>query len=262
MSPAAGNTNLAPGPVVGGPDAARSPGDAPDAAAPCELVVASGEPPRHLDKVYVVMRLSGGCDKSGTRLRWYANHDEVGVARVERLHGDTFYLLRLGRLERERLTITVTRAGPGAGTLATAATETRAAPVPIAALSIPGQGGIEFIPNNREARVILLGEEESLILLPVAGVYRVRRDGAGSYVQGESMASGPVSLRFGVRAKGLPAGLADVDLAIVHEKVVRSIRECDNPLGLELEASAAGAGCAGADTSLGARSENDLPPAP
>jgi len=116
--------------------------------------------------------------------------------------------------------------------MAMTAAETRLAPAPVAALAIPGQGSVDFIPKNREARVILLGGEENLALLPIAGVYHVRRDASGTYVQGEPMANGTVSLRFGFRAKRLPAGLAEVDLAVLHEAIARPLREGNCPLSV------------------------------
>lgn len=189
----------------------------------CSLEFASGDPLRHVDGIFVVMRLGRECEKSTSRLRWYLNGKQIPVIRTERNRSDVYYVLRLGRIERERVTIEIADATDG-NVVATATAPTTVIRAPMATLELPGQGAIDFIPKNREARVSILAGGGNLTPLPVPDAYRVRRDASGTYVQGEPTANGSVSLRFAYRIGSLPAGLADMDLAVLTEPVPRPIR--------------------------------------
>lgn len=218
------------------PDAASKPPDA-TVRSPCELVFASGAPLRKAEETRIVMRLEARCEQPHGRLRWYANGNEIHARRVSANGADAFFLILIGRLESERLTVAVSGDSSGGTIIGTAATGTKALRGPLATLELPGQGAIDFIPMNREARVNVLVEASHLILLPVAGSYKVRRDASGTFVQGVSTADGPVSLRFSYRVQGLPGDLANMDLAVVTEAIARPIRVA--PLQLRMRARTA-----------------------
>jgi hypothetical protein len=199
----------------------------------CVLSFASGEPLRHAERTHAVMRLGARCEERPNRLRWYANGGELEVVRTEKDRGDLLYVLRLGRVEGERLTIEAVRSGSDRSVAASVTAQTQRVREPLATLELPGQGAIEFIPKNREARVDIVAGGGNLRLLPLPGAYKVRRDANGTYVQGEPAASGDASLRFAYRGGDLPAGLADIDLAILTESVARPIRAATLHLGSE-----------------------------
>ena len=166
----------------------------------CPLSFASGDPLRYADGARIVMRIGGRCGKDVSRLHWFANGDPVDIVRTEANQDDSFVVLRLGRLESERITLTAARDDPERSIAASASIGTKPAPEPLATLEITGHGAVEFIPKNREALVHITRGAGELAVLPVEGVYRVRRDSAGTHVQGEPMAGGMVSLRFAYRA--------------------------------------------------------------
>jgi hypothetical protein len=210
--------------LVASADAKAATTDAQPPAPDCSLDVASGAPLRHVDSAHVVMRLAAECAKRTDRLRWSANGKDVPVVRTERTRDDVYCVLHLGRIEQERVTIAVAASAPDEELVATVTAETIVLRAPMATLELPGQGAIDFIPKNREARVSILAGGGNLTLLPVPDAYRVRRDASGTYVQGQAKATGSVSLRFAYRIRSLPAGLANMDLAVVTEPASRPIR--------------------------------------
>ncbi len=203
----------------------------------CPMSFASGEPLRYADGARIVMRIGDRCEKDASRLRWFANGNLVDVVRVEKDEGDSFVVLRVGRLESERLTVTAARDDPDRSAIASTSIDTKAAPEPVVTLELPGHGPIDFVPKNREALVHIVGDAEHLALLPVNGIYKARRDSSGTHIQGEAMAGGMVSLRFAYLAKGLPDALGDVNLAVLTEAVSRAIREASVPVDFSAKAA-------------------------
>jgi hypothetical protein len=198
----------------------------------CPLAFASGRPFRHPDGARVIVRFGSRCERIANRLRWRANGAAVEVLRVARDRGDTYFVLDVGRIDGDRISVSASHEELAGGVVAAVASPTMAAPRPVVTLEIPGQGIVDFVPRNSEALVHLAGDDGHLRLLPVDGVYRVRRDESGTYVQAESDAEGTVSLQFGYRAFGLPPALADLDLAVVTEAGARTIQDACLPLAL------------------------------
>ncbi len=91
----------------------------------------------------------------------------------------------------------------------------------IAGLEIPNQGLVDFIPTNREARVVLAFEEdrwgEDIRVESRRGLYRVRREGPDVFVHGTDAMFGSIPLRLAYRpqalenALGRPEVLARID---------------------------------------------------
>ena len=223
---------LVPGVFVAGDGGLRSSVSVRLPVVRCPLVIASGHPLRHPDGARVILRVGARCERIANRLRWRANGGAVEVLRVARDRGDTYVVLDVGRIDGDRVSVSASHEEFASGIVAAVVSPTMAAPRPVVTLEIPGQGIVDFIPRNQEALVHLVGDDGHLSLLPVDGLYRVRRDESGTYVQAEPDAEGMVSLRFGYRAFGLPPGLASFNLAVVTEAGARSIQDACLPLAL------------------------------
>jgi len=198
----------------------------------CPMAFASGEPLRDVDGTRVVMRLDARCGKDIGHLRWTANGDPAEVVRVLADQGTSYAVLRVGRVERDHLTITATRDDPDRPVVGSVSIETKPAPHPHATLELPGFGPVDFIPKNREALVHVVGSGKHLVVLPIDGIYNVREDKGGVLVRAEPSAGGTISLRFGYRVPELFGDLAKEDLAVLSEPVTRAIREASVPAAL------------------------------
>jgi hypothetical protein len=198
------------------------------------MTIASGPPLRRAELARVVLRMDERCGDRARDLRWTANGQPAEVERLERDHGAVFVQLGVGDVEDAQLTITASRPEPDGSVIAVARSATRPAPPGRATLELPGIGGIDFIPTNRDAlvRVGPAGDHAHLVVLPVEDVYRVSTSGERATIRGEPGASGLVALRFGYRADGLPAAFASTDLAVLTGALQRPLREASVPAPL------------------------------
>ena len=197
----------------------------------CPASIVSGAPLRRADTTSVVVRLDARCGGDPRALRWTANGEPAQVVRVAKESDAVLTLLSVGDVEDATLTVTATRPEPDGSVIAVARAATRAAPLPRAALELPGYGNIDFVPTNRDASVHVapVGGQARLALLPVEGAYHVSADSNGTRLRGEEGVGGYVALRFGYRVSGVPAPFADTDLAVVSEQLQRPIREASVP---------------------------------
>ena len=204
----------------------------------CPMEIVSGEPFRGTESAGVVLKLEGLCASEASSLQFLRGRREVVVSRT--VHGEdgTYVYLRIGRIEAESLTITAMRRRNVA--VAVARSVTRAAPQIRAALEVPGFPNVDFIPTNRWAtvHVVLLGAEAHAVALPIEGVYEARYDAVRSYVRGDPHAAGMTPLKFAIRNPHLPGPLAQVDLAVVPDLLLRGVREANIPAPLHAGAKA------------------------
>ncbi|HEY8927191.1 MAG TPA: hypothetical protein VIU64_22565 [Polyangia bacterium] len=205
----------------------------------CPLAFASNEPLREVDGTRVVMRVDARCGKDLGRLKWSANGDPAEVLRVQSDQGTSYAVLRVGRIERDHLTVTAVRDDPDRPVVGSVSIETKAAPHPRATLELPGYGTVDYIPKNRDALVHIAGSDKRLVVLPIEGIYSVHEDKNGVTIRAEPVAGGTISLRFGYRAPELHGDLAKEDLAVLSEAVTRTIREASVPAALNASEDAA-----------------------
>jgi hypothetical protein len=199
----------------------------------CPMSIASGPPFRNNDEAKLVVRLAGACTRDLAALRFAVGSLALKTLASVEHEGASYVLLRLGRVGDESLTVTALRGEPEAIALAVAHSETRDAPAVRASLELGGYSNLDFIPSNRPARVHVssAGEHARFALLPIEGVYVASTDAQGAtFVRGDRNAAGLTSLRFGVRARGLPGDLDDADLAVVSDPLQRGIREANVPV--------------------------------
>lgn len=196
----------------------------------CPMAIVSGPPIRGNDDAAVVVRLDRRCAGDITSVRFVSDENALKELRTGSDTEAVYVLLRLGNISDDNLTITALQGAAGIA-LAVAHVATRSAPQVRASIELPGFPNLAFIPNNRPALVHVspAGEGQRFALLPIEGVYSVSHDGETAMVRGEINAAGLASLRFGVRARDLPAGLADADLAVITDPLQRSIGEASIP---------------------------------
>jgi hypothetical protein len=196
----------------------------------CPLAVVSGEPPRGVDDVQILVRLDSACGADVEQLRWTVSSDPVEVTRVEVRPEGAYALLWIGRIARDRVTIVASRGETGS-VLAVTSVKTIEVPPPHSNVSLPGFGEIDFIPRNRDAHLTLAHVQVpgSLVPISVRGAYTiVQRDG-GYSIRGDSGSSGFTSVRFAYRAAHVPDVFADTDFAHVVDPIQRPIREASVP---------------------------------
>lgn len=198
----------------------------------CPVTIVSGAPLRDADETQVVVRVDDRCARDVRAYRWSANGDEAEVIQVVREDGAAFVLLRMGRLISDRVTLIATRSELDATVIATTSVATLAAPRPRASLELSGFGKVDFIPTNREAVLTVAspGEGARFVPLAVEGAYAVRTEGERVLIRGDALGSGFAQLRFGYRANELPVAFRSVDLAVVHERTQRALREASVPV--------------------------------
>ena len=195
----------------------------------CPLAIVSGEPPRGIDELNVLVRLDTTCAADVQRLVWTANADPTEVMRIESLADGVYVLLWVGRLASERLTIVASRRDDGS-VVAVASERTVAFPQVQASLTLPGYGPIDFIPRNREALVSVtpVTGKGKVVPISVPGAYSVTRSEQGYLVRGV-YAGGYAGLRFAYRISGLPETFADTNFGVVSDPVQRPIRQASIP---------------------------------
>lgn len=200
----------------------------------CPMTVASGPALRGVDSALVVVRLEGRCAEDADTLRFVEGSRGLDTLSMTAVDGKVFVVLRVGRLSAPELAITALRSGTAEVPVAIARTTTRNPPDTRAFLQVPGLPRLAFIPSNRGAVVHVAppGPGAELVPLPVDGVYAVERRGALWLVRGNEFAAGIVTLRFGYRSTGLPAALAELDLAMLEEPLGRPIHEVNIPAPL------------------------------
>jgi hypothetical protein len=98
-------------------------------------------------------------------------------------------------------------------------------------LELPKHGKVEFLPTNRDAVLTVAGARAggTLVPLPIEGAYSVRPAGSHYLIRGDENAGGFVALRFGYRITGLPVELANLDVAVLSDRVQRAVREASVP---------------------------------
>lgn len=200
----------------------------------CAVALISGAPFRDLDDTRVVVRMDARCAKAPRALRWTADGDPAEVLRVEKDKETYFLLLRVGRIEDDIVTIQASRPEPDAPVLVLLTEKTRPAPLPHAALELPGYGAIDFVPRNRDALLRLppVDEHTHLVAVTIPGAVQVHAAKTGFALRGEETGGGTVALRYGVRVDSVPAALQDQNLAILTDAVQRPLRDARLPVAL------------------------------
>ncbi|HEX6240992.1 MAG TPA: hypothetical protein VFZ61_08865, partial [Polyangiales bacterium] len=202
----------------------------------CPLSIVSGPPFRDNDDAKVIVRLTGRCGSDIGALSFVSGDRSLKVLDVLRAEGESFAVLRLGWLSDDGITINAMRGDAESGVvIASAHAPTRATPQARAVLELAERSNLDFIPNNRPARVHVsaAGERLRFQVLPIDGVYDVIEAAAGPAVQADPNAAGLTTLRFGVRAINLPDRLNKIDLAIVTDPLQRGTGQANLPVPIE-----------------------------
>lgn len=179
----------------------------------------------------VVVKVAGRCSQSAT-LELNAAGQRLPVLKRALASGAQWLVAPLPRAGDE-VAISVLQ---GAKVVGVAKAVTRTLPALSATLEVPGAGDVEFLPGNRDAKVKLpvVPGGGALALLPTEGAYDVRRDDSGqTWARGRAGGGGQVALRFGLRERTLPDGLADLDLYELREPVDRRVDVATVPAPLD-----------------------------
>jgi hypothetical protein len=188
-------------------------------------------PVRSSREQLMVVKVSGRCGQS-TTLELSSGLQRLPVLRRAAAQGAQYLAAALPRASDE-VSVAVLQ---GAKIVGTARSSTRTLGAMSATLEVPGAGEVDFLPGNREAKVKLpvVPGGGALALLPTEGAYDVRHDDSGqTWVRGHSGGGGQVALRFGLRERTLPDGLADLDLYELREPVDRRVDVATVPVPLE-----------------------------
>ncbi|MFT3922767.1 MAG: hypothetical protein QM778_09550 [Myxococcales bacterium] len=206
----------------------------------CPMSIVSGAPVRDNDDAKMVVKVEGRCARDLSSLRFFRDQTPLKILRSVNDQDASYVLLRLGDIDDDVVRITAFRGDRDAIALAVAQAATRAAPQVRATLELPGYPNLSFIPNNRPAFVHAssAGEHQRFAILPIDGIYTVSYDSQGrASVRANPNAAGLSELRFGLRTEGLPAGLDDVDLAVVRDPLQRGTAEANIPAPIDVEPS-------------------------
>jgi hypothetical protein len=197
----------------------------------CPLQIASGPPLRDAEEARIVVRMDPRCARERERARWSVNGNPVEVRRVVRVDEAAFVVLQVGRVVADRLVVTASRGDFDATLIGSVTANTDPAPRPRVTLELPKHGKVEFLPTNRDAVLTVAGARAggTLVPLPIEGAYSVRPAGSHYLIRGDENAGGFVALRFGYRITGLPAELANLDVAVLSDRVQRAVREASVP---------------------------------
>jgi hypothetical protein len=204
----------------------------------CPMAIVSGPPVRNNSDAKVIVKLERGCARDLNSVRFMLDQRQLRVLRTVNLQDESFVLLRLGRIDVDEVVITAVRGERDAIALAVTHAATRTAPQVRATLELPGYPNLSFIPNNRAAAVHTSspGENQTFAVLPIEGIYSVHYDSQGRpSVRANPNAAGLTSLVFGLRMEGLPAGLDQVDLAVVQDPLQRGMGEANIPAPIDVE---------------------------
>jgi len=204
----------------------------------CPMDVASGPVLRGSESTRAVVRVTGGCTKDVTSLRFLVGSRRAEVLQTVTTNDAVYAALVVGNVSDPNVSITAVRGETDATVVAVARIETRAMPQVRTVVEVAGYPKIDFIPNNRPAVVHyphLAGLE--LVLLPVEGVYSTRREGDKTLVEGDADAAGIIALQFAVRVATLPAPLDKLDLAVLTDPLQRNIKEVNIPAPFDVSAT-------------------------
>lgn len=203
----------------------------------CPMSIASGPPIRNNEDAKVIVKLEGRCARDLSAVRFVTRDATLKVLQTLNERDATYVLLHLGDVRGDQLTITAVRGEQEGIALAVAYAPLRSPPQVRSSLELaPDHPNLSFIPNNRWAtvRVSPAGEHQYFSILPIEGIYSVQeRAEEPSLIRAEPHAAGLTGLRFGVRAERLPAGLANVDLAVVEDPLKRDMGEANIPFPIE-----------------------------
>ncbi len=207
----------------------------------CAMTVVAGTAVRDVDDPLAAVRLDPGCSRDPNNLRWAAGGDQAEIRAVVKATDGIYVLLHLARLTGEHVTVTAARPELGNTIVASATGKTEPLPEPHVALELDGHGKIDFVPNNRPARITVssAGATGAFTPLPIDGAYEVVADKGGTAIRAAEGAEGFVSLRLAYRVKSLPGELASANLAVVTERVQRAVREAAVPAPIGASAYAA-----------------------
>lgn len=202
----------------------------------CPMSIVSGPAIRNNDDAKVVIKLSGRCARDIESLRFVTRDGTLKVLQILKEDDASYALLVLGAVHGDSLTINAIW-GEDDIALAIVYVPLKSAPQVRTTLEMIGyRQNINFIPNNIWTRVHVssAGEGQYFVPLPVEGIYSVRPNpNAPSDIQAELHAAGLVSLRFGLRADTVPAGLDQADLAVITEPLQRSTAEANIPRSID-----------------------------
>lgn len=196
----------------------------------CPMSVVSGPPLRGVEGSRIVVRIEPRCARDLPSLSFEINEDTAQVIASETDTTGTYILLDAGRIEQKSIEVAARHAQADDDVIAVIHTDTIAAPLVRSSLEIPGHKNLDFIPNNRPARVHTAGVPAPgrLVPAPIEGIYRLE-PGSDDSIIGDPDASGLVSLRFAYRVPSLPGTLALADLAYLSDPLQRSVREANLP---------------------------------
>ena len=205
----------------------------------CPMAIVSGPPIRDNDDAKAIVRLSGRCGSDVGQLTFTLHDRPLKVLDLVRQDNESFVVLRLGTIHDEAVTLNAERGQTDRVVIASVYTPTRPPPSVRAVLELAERTNLNFIPNNRPAKVHVspAGENLRFQILPIDGVYEVIETAGGSMIQADPNAAGLTSLRFGVRATNLPDRLNKVDLAIVVDPLQRGTGQANLPAPIEATAS-------------------------
>lgn len=203
----------------------------------CPMDPVSGPMFRSMQSARVIVKLGAGCAKDVDALRFLAGTRSIDVAEKISLQDATYVVLSVGSVDTAAVKLTALRTGTEGAVVATAQVPTRVAPPARSVLEIPGFPGVDFLPYNRDAAVHFPRVEGGeLTLLPVEGVYSVRREKGATFARGDRNAAGLATFQFAFRASTLAKPLSEVDLATFFDPLQRTIKEANEPAPFGLSA--------------------------
>jgi hypothetical protein len=206
----------------------------------CPMSIVSGAPVRDNDDAKLILKLEGRCAREVASLRFFQEQRLLKKLRTVTEPDASYVLLQLGDIDDDVVRVTAFRGERDAIALAAASANTRSAPQVRSTLELPGYPNLAFIPNNRSAFVHAssAGEHQRFAVLPIDGIYSVSYDSQGrASVRANPNAAGLAELRFGLRSEGLPAGLDEVDLAVLTDPLQRATGEANIPAPIDVEPS-------------------------
>lgn len=201
----------------------------------CPVSIASAPPLRGVRGQRVVVKVGGACANDPS-LAVTTGGSRVTPERDVASSGARYLVVPLDSAFTDEVAIGVQR---GNATLGVAHIATRTAIDSRARLELPGIGAIDFVPTNRDARVLSTPLDHG-VLVPISidGAYSVKPAGDGSWLlRGASENAGSIAIKFAYRDPTLPAELRDLDLAVVEEPTARPERVANIPVSLGASAT-------------------------
>jgi hypothetical protein len=201
----------------------------------CPMSIVSGPPFRDNEDAKAIVRLTGRCGSDIGAFNFLSADRPLKVIDLLRGEDASFAVLRLGYVRDDAVIINAVRGDVDGVVIASAHAPTRATPQARSVLELAERSNLNFIPNNRPARVHVsaAGERLRFQVLPVDGVYDVIEAAMGPMVQADPNAAGLTTLRFGVRVTNLTDRLNKVDLAVVVDPLQRGTGQANMPVPIE-----------------------------